>query len=182
MPARQTETGEELQTHRGRIQQTAGFSYPAKGRQTDNSRQSSFPAYDGRRDRCVVRPALHPPAPSQIQRKDDTGFRDDQVLGKYPPGMFRRLCFLHHLGTSGEVHRFAKQRVDTERSEEDYADAGLQRISERSRRSFGQYVPDERKESGYLRPVQEAVMHLSCRLQEPECRSYAAVRDIQRSG
>ena len=114
--------------------------------------------------------------------KYDTGFRDDQVLGKYPPGMFRRLCFLHHLGTSGEVHRFAKQRVDTERSEEDYADAGLQRISERSRRSFGQYVPDERKESGYLRPVQEAVMHLSCRLQEPECRSYAAVRDIQRSG
>ena len=35
-----------------------------KGRQTDDSRQSSFPAYDGRRDRCVIRPALHPPAPS----------------------------------------------------------------------------------------------------------------------
>lgn len=103
----------------------------------------SLPSNDGSGDRCFLRPSLYPLAASQIQRESDTGFRDDQVLGEYPPGLFRRMRVLYHIGASREVHRLPKQGIDLEGSESDYRNARFQRISKRFGRPFRQYVPYE---------------------------------------
>ena len=83
-------------------------------------------------------PYTRMPHPRYKGGEDDTGLRDDQVLGQPAPGLFRRLCLLHHLGPPGQIHRLAIQRIDSQRGETNHGDARFQRLSERPGRPLGQ--------------------------------------------
>ena len=48
--------------------------------------------------------SLHAPAPSQVQGQAHSCFRYDQAFRQYPSWLFWRLCFLHHLGSPGQIH------------------------------------------------------------------------------
>ena len=60
---------------------------------------------DGGRARPFFRLALYAPAPPQVQGKTYSGIRHDKVLRQPASRMFRRVCLLHHLRASGQVHR-----------------------------------------------------------------------------
>lgn len=51
--------------------------------------------------------AAAPPLPGSWRH---SGLGDDQALGQYPSGLFRRLLLLHHIGPPGQVHHFAQRK------------------------------------------------------------------------
>ena len=61
------------------------------------------------RARCLLRPAIYPHAPSQVQGQSDTGLRDDQVLGQHTQGVLRGLRILYHLGSPRQVYNLPVQ-------------------------------------------------------------------------
>lgn len=57
--------------------------------------------------RSAVRAGAAPPLPGSWRH---SGLGDDQALGQYPSGLFRRLLLLHHIGPPGQVHHFAQRK------------------------------------------------------------------------
>ena len=178
MPARQAQTGEELPPYRGRIEPGARQQDSATYRRKGHRSQSSLPAYERGRDRCLLRPPLYPPAPSEVPGKGDTGFRDDQAFGQYPSGMLRGMCLLYYFRPSGEIHRLAEPRIYFAGSEGHYGDARLQGIPERPRRPIGQYVPYGRKRYYVMRKMPPALVYLAFDMSQPQCRPYGAARTL----
>ena len=76
----------------------------------------------------------------QIQGQDDSGIRDDKVLGKYPSWMLRRMCFLHYLRPPGQVYHLPLQGKHIARGGKGGRNAWIQRLSQRPWRSVGKYV------------------------------------------
>ena len=78
LPARQAEASRELPPHRGAVEHDARpptlticFLPPLGGTEGGfRGRESALPAHDHRRARRLARPALHAPAPPEIQREN----------------------------------------------------------------------------------------------------------------
>ena len=112
-----------------------------------HTRQPHAASHEPGRNRCGLRPALHTPATSPLPRKNHSGLRDDPPLHKPSPRMFRGMRVLHHLRTPGKVHRVALARKHTPRGKTGHANARLQGLYKRPRRSVGKHVRHGRQKS-----------------------------------
>ena len=119
----------------------------AARRQPRRACQPYVPSDVDRGNRPYFRSSLHPSTTSALFGKTHSGIRYDPILDQPPPRMLRRMRFLHHIGPSGQIHRFPFARIHCQGSREGHRDARLQGVYLRPRRPVGQHVCHGRLQS-----------------------------------
>ena len=114
--------------------------------------------------RSAVRAGAAPPLPGSWRH---SGLGDDQALGQYPPGLFRRLLLLHHIGPPGQVHHFAQRKIHPSRSRAGDPHARFPGLPFGHRSAFGQHVPHGRPRPGAVQQMPPSVVPASEDVPQP---------------
>ena len=114
--------------------------------------------------RSAVRAGAAPPLPGSWRH---SGLGDDQALGQYPSGLFRRLLLLHHIGPPGQVHHFAQRKIHPSRSRAGDPHARFPGLPFGHRSAFGQHVPHGRPRPGAVQQMPPSVVPASEDVPQP---------------
>ena len=109
-------------------------------------------------------PYERPPLPGSWRH---SGLGDDQALGQYPSGLFRRLLLLHHIGPPGQVHHFAQRKIHPSRSRAGDPHARFPGLPFGHRSAFGQHVPHGRPRPGAVQQMPPSVVPASEDVPQP---------------